>query len=83
MDFLELAKARYSCKKFSDKPVEKEKLEQILEAGIWAPSGKNMQTWQFTVVRDPANLVELSGAIAKAIGANPEVYNFYKPFDLR
>ena len=31
MDFMELAKKRYSVRKFSDKPVEKEKLEQILE----------------------------------------------------
>ena len=43
MDFLELAKARYSCKKFSDKPVEKEKLEQVLEAGRLAPTAKNNQ----------------------------------------
>ena len=43
MDFLELAKARYSCKKFSDKTVEKEKLEQILEAGRLAPTAKNNQ----------------------------------------
>ena len=41
MDFLELAKARFSCKKFSDKPGEKAKLEQILEAGRLAPTAKN------------------------------------------
>ena len=38
MDFMELAKKRYSVRKFSDKPVEKEKLEQILEAGNIAPT---------------------------------------------
>ena len=43
MDFLELAKARYSCKKFSDKAVEKDKLEQVLEAGRVAPTAKNNQ----------------------------------------
>ncbi len=32
MDFLELTKKRYSCRNFSDKKVEKEKLEKILEA---------------------------------------------------
>lgn len=75
----EIIKSRRSIRSYTKEPVAQEEIEQILEAGIWAPSGKNMQTWQFTVVRDPANLAELSGAIAKAIGANPEVYNFYKP----
>ena len=37
MDFLTLAKERYSCRKFSGKEVEQEKLEKIMEAGIAAP----------------------------------------------
>ena len=43
MEFMELAKKRYSVRKFSDKPVEKDKLEQILEAGNIAPTAKNQQ----------------------------------------
>jgi nitroreductase len=38
MDFLELAKERYSVRKFSDKKVEQEKLDLILEAGRIAPT---------------------------------------------
>ena len=38
MDFLELAKKRYSCRQLSDKKVEKEKLDKIIEAGILAPT---------------------------------------------
>lgn len=33
MAFMDLAKSRYSVRKFSDKPIEKEKLDAILEAG--------------------------------------------------
>ncbi|MGP1432868.1 MAG: nitroreductase family protein [Catonella sp.] len=36
MDFLELAKERYSCRQLSDKKVEKEKLDKIIQAGILA-----------------------------------------------
>ena len=43
MDFSEVIKNRYSCKKFSDKKIEKEKLEIILEAGRVAPTAKNFQ----------------------------------------
>ena len=38
MEFLELTKARYSVRKFADKPVEAEKLEKILAAGATAPT---------------------------------------------
>ena len=43
MDFIELAKKRYSCKKYSTRPVEQEKLDRILEAGRLAPTAKNLQ----------------------------------------
>ena len=56
MDFLELAKARYSCKKFSDKPVEKEKLEQVLEAGRLAPTAKNNQPQHIYVLSSKESL---------------------------
>ena len=41
MAFMDLAKSRYSVRKFSDKPIEKEKLDAILEAGRIAPTGHN------------------------------------------
>lgn len=43
MDFKEVVKNRYSCKKYSDKKVEREKLEVVLEAGRLAPTAKNLQ----------------------------------------
>lgn len=43
MDFLSLAKKRYACRKYTAQKVEREKLEQILEAGRVAPTGANRQ----------------------------------------
>lgn len=50
--FLKLAKARKSTYEFSNKPVKKELIKQILEAGRWAPSCANVQPWHFIVVRN-------------------------------
>lgn len=49
MDFLTLAKERYSCRKFSSKPVEADKLNRILEAAISAPTAKNLQPFKIFV----------------------------------
>lgn len=43
MEFLKLAEKRYSCKKYSDRIVEDDKLTAILEAGRLAPTAKNLQ----------------------------------------
>ena len=43
MNFMDLAKERYSVRKFTDKKVEQEKLDLILEAGRIAPTGANNQ----------------------------------------
>ncbi len=43
---------RRSIRKYVDRNVEEEKLNQILEAARLAPSAKNMQDWRFVVVRD-------------------------------
>ena len=43
MDFLQLAKERYSVRKFSSKEIEVEKISAIIEAGRIAPTAKNNQ----------------------------------------
>ena len=59
MDFLELAKNRYSCRKYDSRPVEVDKLELILEAGRVAPSAANYQPWHFHVIREADNLAKI------------------------
>ena len=43
MEFKKVIEQRYSCKKYSDKQVETDKLENILNAGRLAPTAKNLQ----------------------------------------
>ena len=45
----ELSRTRWSPRAFSHQPVEKEKLQSILEAARWSPSGGNEQPWRLIV----------------------------------
>jgi nitroreductase len=50
MDFLELARKRYSVRSYRADPVEEEKLERILEAARLAPTAVNIQPFQLLVI---------------------------------
>ena len=50
MDVLEAIKKRKSTRKFSDKIVPKEMIDDIIEAGKLAPSANNVQPWRFSTV---------------------------------
>lgn len=49
---LSTIKSRRSIRQFRKESVSDETVDQILECGLWAPSGKNNQPWKFAVVRD-------------------------------
>jgi nitroreductase len=49
---LNLLKGRRSIRRYRSDPVPDEMVEQLLEAGRWAPSASNRQPWEFIVVRD-------------------------------
>lgn len=51
---LALLKGRRSIRRYRPDPVPEEMVEQLLEAGRWAPSASNRQPWAFVVVRDEA-----------------------------
>ncbi|MBE6760861.1 MAG: nitroreductase [Ruminococcaceae bacterium] len=74
MDFLEIANKRQSCRKFNpDLPVEREKLEKIIQAGILSPSACNGQPYHFTVCEG-----ETAKSVAKCctdIGINKFAYD--------
>ena len=59
MDFLELAKKRYSVRAYKSTPVEDEKLKYILEAARMAPTGSNQQAFQLIVVHTKGREEEL------------------------
>ena len=52
MDFLELVKRRYSCRKYQLTSIEKEKLDYIIECVRFAPSAVNKQPWAFRIISD-------------------------------
>jgi len=57
---LALLKGRRSIRRYRPDPVPDEMIEQLLEAGQWAPSASNRQPWQFIVVRDEAILKQVA-----------------------
>jgi nitroreductase len=67
MDVSKAILKRVSIRKFKSMPVEKAKIEKVLEAGRRAPSWGNTQPWRFIVVQDKAKKEE----IAKAGGGQP------------
>ena len=60
MDVLEAIRTRRSVRKFSDRPVEPEKVREVLDAARLAPSWANMQCWRFVVVEDAAVKAQIS-----------------------
>lgn len=53
-DFMTLARRRESCRRYADRPVEKEKLIALIEAARLSPSACNSQPWSFWVVNSPS-----------------------------
>lgn len=59
MDFIELAKKRFSCRKFKTDKVEQKKIDLILEAGYVAPTAVNRQPHKILVLTDKSKLALL------------------------
>lgn len=69
MEFKEVIQKRYSCKKYSDRPLEEEKLTAILEAGRLAPTAKNLQEAHIYVLRTEEMLAKLDSLTPCRYGA--------------
>lgn len=59
MSFFELAKERYSVRKFKDTPIASDDIQKILEAGVVAPTACNLQPQQILVMNDANGLETL------------------------
>jgi nitroreductase len=59
VDFLKLAEARRSVRAYLDKPVEEEKLTQVLEAALLAPTASNLQPFRLIVVHTRGKQADL------------------------
>lgn len=65
MDFLTLAKNRYSSRKYLEKKIEPKKLDYILEAARIAPSAVNKQPWYFVVITEEPMLQKIKESYRK------------------
>ena len=70
MEFNEVVKNRYSCKKYDGRKVEKDKLNQILEAGRLAPTAKNLQEQKIYVIESEEGLTKIDKATPCRYGAS-------------
>ena len=59
MEFSEVIRNRYSCKKYDGRQIEKEQLDQILEAGRLAPTAKNLQEQRIYVIQTEEGLAKI------------------------
>ena len=70
MEFNEVIKDRYSCKKFDGRPVDKEQLDEILEAGRLAPTAKNLQEQRVYVIQSEEGLAKIDKLTPCRYGAS-------------
>ena len=70
MDFLNLAHERYSCRRFSDAPVEQDKIDKIIEAAIVAPTAVNYQPFKIWVIQKTEDIEKIAQTTA---------YTFHAP----
>lgn len=72
MELHEVIEKRRSIRKFSEKPVSRELLEQLIRAAALAPSASNMQAWRFFVADDP-ELVRAVDSFSPGFSGKPPV----------
>ena len=75
-EVLKVLKERRSIRAFRPEPLKKEDLDAIVEAGLYAPSAKNLQSTKLVVVRDAAVLARLERLNSRILGT-PEGTPFY------
>lgn len=71
---LDLIKSRRSIKKYQDKPVEKELIQKIVEAGTWAPTGRNRQSPIILAVTDKEIIKKISKTNAEVMGVDTDPF---------
>ena len=60
--FIDLLRLRRSIRKYQNRPVEREKVDLLIEAALRAPSSRGFNPWEFVVVDDPEIIAKLSKA---------------------
>jgi len=64
MDFFDVLKNRVSVRAYSDKPVSREDLNRIVDAGRLAATARNEQPWRFVAIDDKAKVAALGSLVS-------------------
>ncbi len=64
-DLMDIVKGRRSIRKYEDREVPEDLLNQILDSVKWSPSWSNTQCWEVIVVKDPAIKEQLQATLIK------------------
>jgi nitroreductase len=71
MDVSEAIRSRRSVRRYAQVPIDRQVLRRLVEAGCWAPTADNAQTWRFVVVTDPARMSRLRMVAPGFVGRAP------------
>ena len=74
MCFLDLVKNRYSCRGYESRPVEKAKMDYLMECVRLAPSAVNRQPWLFRIITQPTDREKLQKCYNRDWFATAPVY---------
>ena len=74
VETLEALTTRRSCRAYTDKPVDQETIDKIVEAGRYAANGMNRQPVTFVEVTDPAIVAKLSHMNAAIMGSDADPF---------
>ena len=75
-EVLQAMQDRRSCRAYQPEQITDEELEQVLEAGMYAPTGHGWQSPVIVAVQDPETVAKLSKMNAAIMG-NPDMDPFY------
>lgn len=71
MEVSEAIKSRRSIRAYQDREVSREMIEQVVDAGQWAPTPSNCQSWRFVVVQERKRLNNLKAFTPGMLGDPP------------
>lgn len=74
---IESIKSRRSIRQFKPNMIEQDKIDQIVEAGLYAPSGRNQQATKIIIVKNKKLRDKLSATVAKIKGKPSDFDPFY------
>lgn len=84
MEFYEVVKARRSIRQFEDKPIPREVLERILDAGLKAPSSNHQRRWELLdkdlkafAAKTGLDYVTNDDSMSRPFDAPPVMVNFF------